>query len=273
MATKAINLIAIASTCFVFSCVQPKDNSSIPSTDTTQFKIEGEASDSSRLTTSLSKALEIARNNIDSNFSKTFEVVSDSSVITTTLTIKNSFDKGRYLAVKRETPNVYIDIYAIKDDKFEKVISHEQWAMTYVSDTIRDINGDGKKDFLVNWYGASGCCLKNFIDVYLQRDDGSFSGMFEFINPTFSVKEQLIRGVTYGHPGENEIYKYKWNRFSVDTVEYIYHDKKIIGNFIKSKYLPVDKRNNQRENVRLKVVPAEYRSIDGFDWFMNYEKD
>jgi hypothetical protein len=272
---RVINILTIGLSILVFSCRQSNDKSGLTSiTDTTQLIIVGEESDSIRLIRSLDKALQIGIKNIESeNFSQTFETASDSTLITTKLTIGNLFDNGKYLIVRRETPNYYIDIYLKKDAKFEKVITHEQWAMTYVKDTIQDINGDGRKDFLVNWYGASGCCLKNFIDVYLQLSDGTFSKMFEFVNPTFSVNEQVIRGVTYGHPGQNELYKYKWNKLNVDTVEYIYHDREINGNFIKSKYLPNDKRNSQKENVRLKLVPDDYRSIYGFDWFMNFKTE
>ena len=84
--------------------------------------------------------------------------------------------------------------------------------------------------------------------------------------------EQIIRGVNYGHPGETELYKYKWNNLHVDTIEFIYWDKKGNGQFVKSKYLPHDNRNNQNETTILKMVPDEYRSIYGFDWFMNFEE-
>jgi hypothetical protein len=271
---RAIDILTIGLTILVISCRQPNDNSSLTPRDTMQFKTNEDESDSIKLSKTLDKALQIATRNIESNnFSETFETVFDSSLITTRLTIGGSFDNGKYLIVRRETPNYYIDIYLKRGMEFKKVIAHEQWAMTYINDTIQDINGDGKKDFLVNWYGASGCCLKNFIDVYLQLDDGTFSGMFEFVNPTFSNKEQIIRGVNYGHPGETELYKYKWNNLKIDTIEFIYWDRVANGHFIKSKYLPNDKRNNQNENVRLILVPDEYRKIYGFDWFMNYENE
>jgi len=80
--------------------------------------------------------------------------------------------------------------------------------MEYINDTIRDINGDGFNDFVVNWYGSNGCCLKAFSNVYLLRPDKKiFSNNLEFINPTFSPTEKIIRGVCYGYPGETEMYK------------------------------------------------------------------
>jgi hypothetical protein len=264
------SILAIGLTILASSCCHPSDNSGVTSGDTLQFNADGKESDSIRLIETLDKALQIANENIESdNFSETFETSSDSSLITTKLTIGDLFDNGKYLIVRRETPNYHIDIYLKRASEFKKVISHEQWALTYVTDTIQDVNGDGRNDFLVNWYGASGCCLKNFIDVYLQLDSGTFSKQFEFVNPTFSNKEQIIRGVNYGHPGETELYKYKWNNLTIDTIEFIYWDRDVNGQFIKSNYLPHDKRNSQKENVKLKLVPDEYKNIYGFDWFMN----
>ena len=121
--------------------------------------------------------------------------------------------------------NVSIDIYSNNGKKFKKILSHKEWTLTYVNDAIRDINGDGLKDFVVNSYGATGCCLKAFSDIYLlKKDKKEFSKGFEFINPTFSPEEKVIRGVEYGHPGQTEIYKYKWNGEVVDTLEYVYYD-------------------------------------------------
>jgi hypothetical protein len=271
---RVTNILTIGLAILVFSCRQSNDNSSLTSGDAIQFRTDEKESDSIKLIKALDKALQIANKNIESdNFSETFETSSDSNLITTKLTIGNSFDNGKYLIVRRETPTYYIDIYLRRGNEFKKIITHEQWAMTYVGDTIQDINGDGKRDFLVNWYGASGCCLKNFIDAYLQLDDGTFSEMFEFVNPTFSYKDQIIRGVNYGHAGQTELYKYKWNNLKIDTIEFIYWNRDGDGHFIKSKYLPHDKRNNQKENVKLKLVPDEYRSIYGFDWFMNFENE
>lgn len=96
-----------------------------------------------------------------------------------------------------------------------------------------------------------------------------FSGSFEFINPTFSPEEQIIRGVCYGHPGETEMYKYKWNKETVDTVEYIYYEKndkgKKTGKLIVSNNLP--SRHNYKVLKRLSYMPDEYKRIEGYDWF------
>lgn len=132
-----------------------------------------------------------------------------------------------HLIIRRTTPGfVFIDIFLKTNKQFQKVLSHKQGRLEYIEDTIRDINGDGLKHFVVNCYGSTGCCLKAFSNVYLQKADKKwFSNSFEFINPTFSPKEFVVRGVCYGHPGETEIYKYKWNKEAVDTVEYIYYER------------------------------------------------
>lgn len=166
--------------------------------------------------------------------------------------------------------NVSIDIYSNNGKKFKKILSHKQWTLTYVNDTIRDINGDGLKDFIVNWYGATGCCLKAFSDVYLlRRDKKAFSKSFEFINPTFFPKEKIIRGVKYGQPGETEMYKYKWKSEAIDTLEYVYYDTdkegKKTGKIVISKKRAYSK--NKKDIKKLNSIPTEYTKIEGFDWF------
>jgi hypothetical protein len=176
--------------------------------------------------------------------------------------------KYKYLIIHRNSPSlINIDVYIKRDNKFEKVITHEESNLTYVNDTIQDVNGDGQKYFLVNWYGNNGCCLKNFYIVYLlHADNGTFSQNYEFINPTFSAKEKVIRGVRYGQPGETELYKFKWNGLKVDTVEYIYPDIRRKGHYLKSDRLPYASKS-AKETI-LKDVPTEYKNIYGYNWFL-----
>lgn len=165
----------------------------------------------------------------------------------------------------------YLDLYLIKDNDFKSVISREQDGMSYIKDTIRDVNGDRLKDFLVHWYPSSGCCRRNVYNVYLlQADKGSFTNDHEFINPTFSPKERIIRGVNYGHPGEVGIYKYKWNGFQVDTIEFNYPDQ---SDTINRHYLRTQKELYSSKNIqktKLKSVPKEYHKIESYDWFNDY---
>ena len=224
----------------------------------------------------LDSTLKIAKLNISKNLFKTkikhYENYELGSV-TSELEIDNFFSKKqKHLIIKTYTnSDIYFDIFLIKNNTFLPVLKHIESNMTFTKDTIIDVNKDGKKDFLVNWYGSSGCCLKNFYNVYLyQKNNIEFSKSFEFINPTFSPNEKLIRGVCYGHPGETEMYKYKWNGINVDTIEYISYEKDVkgikTGKIIQSKKIIYDKPNS--EIKKLNKIPKEYKSIYGYDWFI-----
>jgi hypothetical protein len=218
----------------------------------------------------LQEALFIAKQNINqATFSKEFKTIHDSSLdVTTQLTIGYLFSKEqRHLLIRRKcVGNVYLNIFQIQGRELKPVLYHQQWDMEYVSDTIQDVNGDGNKDFLVNWYGSSGCCLKNFYKVYLLKPDKrTFSNGFVFINPTFSPKEGIIRGVCYGQPGETEMYKFKWNGMKVDTMEYVYPDKARKGHYKRANKLPFSSKGIVETN--LVPIPAEYKNIYGYDWF------
>ena len=227
--------------------------------------------DSLNLDRVLSDALRIAEQNIGKNkFQKNYKT---SSNIEVELDLDNHFTKDYpHLIIRRhadDTDDLYIDIYSKVDSKFEKVVSHQEWKLTYQNDTIQDINGDGLKDFVLNWYGANGCCLKAFSDIYLLRHDKkSFSKSIEFINPTFSPNEKIIRGIEYGHPGYTSLYKYKWDGEAVDTLEYVYYetdkeDKKT-GKITISKNRAGAKNKDIK---KLKSVPSEYKNIQNYDWF------
>lgn len=230
--------------------------------------------DSLKLDKILFNALKIATQEINQKkFQKKYKVRPDNEYdVEVEINIDCYFAKNNpHLIIRRLEPNnVYIDIYSKNGNKFVKVLSHKEWAMTYENDTIKDINGDGLKDFVVNWYGATGCCLKAFSNIYLfRKDKKTFSKDFEFINPTFSPKEKIIRGVEYGHPGHTAIYKYKWNGEAVDTLEYVYYetdkeDRKT-GKIIISKKEAYSK--NKKDIRILNSIPVEYKNIEGFDWF------
>lgn len=229
--------------------------------------------DSLKLDNVLSDALRIANQDIGKDrFQKKYTVKTDQDYdIEVEMNLDNHFTKNYpHLIIWRHGQNnVCIDIYSKNHNKFEKVLSHDEWSLTYTNDTIRDINGDGLKDFVVNWYGANGCCLKAFSDIYLLRKDNkTFSKSFEFINPTFSPKEKIIRGVCYGHPSETEMYKFKWNDETVDTIEFVSYEKNNKGE--KTGKIIISKNNSIKDKKiikRLNSVPKEYQKIEGYDWF------
>jgi len=274
-----------------FSCGQPidKKNIVVVTTDTLQTSLdkkekerlekrkeieEKDNLDSLMLDKVLKEALTISTQNIGKGkFQKEYEAKPDNEYnVKVEISLDNHFTKlYPHLIIRRHGPNaVYIDIYTKNGINCEKVLSHEQWTMEYMNDTIRDINGDGFKDFVVNWYGSSGCCLKAFSNIYLLRPDKkTFSDNFEFINPTFSPKEKIIRGVCYGHPGETEMYKYKWDGEKVDTLEYVYYEKNEKGVKTGKIVISTDKPYGDK-NINLKTInsaPTEYRKIEGYDWF------
>jgi hypothetical protein len=276
-----IHILTIGLLILIFSCGNNKDSKEILGvTDTLHTNLSNkekepqEKIDSITLDKFLKDAIKISnQKGIDRFEEKYIETMPDSSYQVEVIIHSDFYftQLSPHLIIRRNTPdNIYIDIFSKKDNQFKDVLSHMQWDMTYVNDTIRDINGDGLKDFVVNWYGSSGCCLKAFSNVYLLRQDKkTFSNSFEFINPTFSPKEQIIRGVCYGHPGETEMYKYKWNGELLDTLEYISYEKndkgEKTGKIIISNDLPYT--GYYKILKRLNSVPNEYKKIEGYDWF------
>lgn len=230
--------------------------------------------DSLRLDSALRNAFKIARPAFKGdNLTKYFELQPDDSsyTIAIDIVIGNLFkDKHKYFLLRRRVPwATYLDLFKISDEKAEKIIEREQGSMNYIRDTIFDANGDGFKDFLVHSYPSSGCCRRDVYHVYLnQPHKESFTQEYQFINPTFSAKEKIIRGVEYGHPGEVGLYKYKWNGLQVDTIEFIYPNIYTRGQFIKTNkpaYRPTFK-----EGVVLKAVPKEYHNVESYEWFTSY---
>lgn len=235
---------------------------------------ESERVDSIRLQKVLDGALEIAYQNItEVDYSKEYEQTVDSVYnVSTKITISSPFiEKQRHVIIRNESPGeVSFNIYLIDQDSLKPVINHKQWAMTYVSDSIADINGDSHKDFIVNWYRSTGCCLKAFSNIYLsQPDEKTFTQSYQFINPTFSAKEKIVRGVCYGHPGETSLYKFAWNKKTIDTLEYISYEKNDTGE--KTGKILVTRRlypeTDDQIIKKLNTVPKEYHTIIGYDWF------
>ena len=235
---------------------------------------QGARIDSLRLDNVMKDVMKLAKANMQTDhFFKQYETQPDDSsyVVTVNLTIGHLFsNRQRHLLIRRQVPWCeYLDLYLIKDNNLKTVIFREQGSLTYINDTIRDVNGDGFKDFLVHWYPSSGCCRRDVYSVYLnQSDKGTFTSDYKFINPTFSPNEKIIRGVEYGHPGEVGLYKYKWNGLQVDTIEFIYPYVNPKGKFIKTKkgfYRPTLK-----DGEILNSVPDEYQKIESYEWFSEF---
>lgn len=179
-----------------------------------------------------------------------------------------------YLKIHASPPgDFFIDLYELKGGKFERVVEHYQETSGYTGDTLRDVNGDGLIDFVVDRYGVTGCCLKALSMVYLAQPGKTvFTEGIEFINPSFFPKEHMVRGVAYGPPGETEMYSFKWIGNKGKNVEYVSFEKdssgKKTGYFIVTDTHPVDEKT--RILKRSKRVPKAYEAIDefAFGWFL-----
>lgn len=243
--------------------------------------IDNENNDSIRIDKILKDALEITKKNLlKKNFTTTSITSTDdgsfdesSYNVTVNIIIGHIFapDKLHVLIRLISTSSTYLYIYKETNNRLELVISRLQDGMTYLDDKIKDVNGDNHKDFLVHWYPESGCCRRNVYNVYLyQPDNGNFTKDYQFINPTFSKKEKIIRGVGYGHPGEVGLYKYKWNGLQIDTLEYIYPNQE---DSLNRTFYKTDRFLYSSEKINkeiLKTVPQEYKKIESYDWFKEY---
>lgn len=166
--------------------------------------------------------------------------------------------------------DIRLDIFEWRNGRFKGVLTGEDDFMAYVNDTIFDANGDGAKDFLLIHHPPVGCGVCYVNSVYLnQPAQHTFTPRYDFLNPTFSPTERVIRGVRYNPhaDGDFPLYKFRWNGLKIDSVEYIYHDYKVKGQFIKVKYNP--KRPPKSDSIRLKTLPREYRNITYVDVFIN----
>lgn len=180
--------------------------------------------------------------------------------------------KSKHLLMRRYTDlECIIDVFIKENDTLKHLLTHTQDDLTFIGDTIFDVNGDNLKDFVVQWYPSSGCCRRNIQTVYLFQTTEDFSEQFEFVNATFSPQEGIIRGVQYGHPHETGLYKFKWNGAEIDSIEFIYHDLKNKKGYIRTKKSTFG--NENLEGELLKTLPKEYLNIQEIDWFNSESSD
>ncbi|WP_343532255.1 hypothetical protein [Pedobacter sp.] len=267
------------------SCQEKSNNTKVPLKNKKIEKPKSVASkkqshkqnlDSLKLDSVLKEAINTVKPKLQlkSFFRKYEALLDDSTSIGVEIKLGHLFsNKNKHVMICRTNYEYMLfDIYKIVDNKIENVIKfHNSRSPDFANHSVQDVNGDGYKDFVVHWYPSSGCCRRNIYDVYLSiNGTGSFTNQYEFINPTFSTKEKVIRGVLYGHPGEVGLYKYKWNNLKVDTIEFIYPDQ---SDTTKRHYIKTYKRLYSSKNVKkekLKFLPKEYRNIESFEWFNDY---
>lgn len=224
-----------------------------------------------KLEFALIEALDKAKNHLDSSaYTLSFEskLKQSDHAIPVDIAYGPLFSaKSQHLLVRRRRGALLnFDLYLHSEDSLLSVFSYEMDLPFYTGDTIWDVNGDGYKDFIVTIYSTSGCCLRNGFEVFLgQKDRKSFlnESVF-FLNPTFSPKEKVVRGVTYGWPGEAGLYKFRWRGNEIDTVEYIYQ-----GDPEKENYRRVRGSPEGKATV-ISRLPEEYKSITDYAYFNTY---
>jgi hypothetical protein len=161
---------------------------------------------------------------------------------------------GKHLVINRFFPwNILTNIYKVQNGGFTQVFVLEKSNILYRADSIMDINGDKKPDYVFNWYPLKG--EGEFSDVYIQKPNGEFSDKLEFVNPCFSPEEKVIRGTMVGQ--NPPLYKFKWNGFALDTVEYIYFPDNSNGlQYIKRKRPDLNEKGEIIERL-----PEEYKKM------------
>jgi len=224
--------------------------------------------DSLRELSIISAALKYAKTHLDeSKYIRTVNVLDTFSV---RLSFGNLFEDGRkhlYIFDERDQ-SVYMNIYSLEHGEFIKQLSLNEWGLNFTDDEIKDVNGDGFRDFIYHYYPSAGCCMRDINMTYIYKSSNGFADNIRLPNPTYYPKEKLIRGVEYGHPGEVPLYKFKWRGDKLDTIEYIYP-----ADSIKKKYYRVARWGDEEIPSKRKVlnqIPTEYYKVVGLDWFLDY---
>lgn len=161
----------------------------------------------------------------------------------------------------------HIFIFNAEAKGYTRVFYTKEWFMNYRGDSIADINGDGYKDYLLSteatnhtWHVRADWC----VNLFNPKNNG-FAYVDCYLNPVFSPKEKLVRGTTYGGPGDVELYKIKWAGIVPDTVEIIYRIKGSNKQFIRTTKHPWFDRE---KGTIINAIPAEYKSLPEYDYFM-----
>lgn len=118
-------------------------------------------------------------------------------VVQSFVTISGSINpKLRHLFIRLSQFSEHrIYVLRLEGNRWVELVRFSNSYMEFVSDSIYDVNADGLNDYIVNWYGTNGCCLKAFSDVFLSSAAGRrFSKTFQ--DSSGRSIEQLIRSGT-----------------------------------------------------------------------------
>jgi hypothetical protein len=200
-------------------------------------------------------------------------VANDNFVLTTFVQFGHLFSPDHWhLFIRRKC---YLDIksavYQLKPEGYVRVFEDTTIEEGYIGDTIRDVNGDGIRDFMVHTYPPSGCCLRDVYWVRLGLKDGKFvDTCVVFVNPEFFPVEKVVRGVEYGAPGIVPMYKARWEGLKLKEVEWIFRDTLHPDQYIRTRRYKGYPEPGEGE--RLNTVPWEYKSLEGYRWFMEEDE-
>lgn len=168
----------------------------------------------------------------------------------------------------------------ISGPSFGQLLSIEQQSLNIISglksgheisndakDTLIDLNGDGFKDLLIEFYGASGTGLKNRICAYLYDNSKKKlkpCDMLNYLaNPTFYFDKKIVVGYYLGNGGGTAT-KLKWNGLRLDTLEHI--DIDVIGKdgTTSFKLISVNYQTRRKSFKTLEIMnlPDEYKYMD-----------
>ena len=206
-------------------------------------------------------------------YTKNWIVPAPSDSIRTYLSFGNLFEAGRkHLHIRtNSTWGVFDYVYGLQDGTFKLFSADTADWSAFVMDSIGEVNGDQFRDYMFVIYPSSGCCRRYSYKLYrYDVSTGAFGVPHYLMNPDFFPDEKVIRGVTYGQPGEAALYKSAWKDTLLEDLEYIYWNVDDDNQFIRSKVW-LDHPDGKSGEI-LKAVPEEYRHIQGYSWFTFSEK-
>jgi hypothetical protein len=269
-----MKLFPIITLLFFVSCVQSKSTESSNIKDGETKKIRNsQIQHFEILEKSVETNLTIALKNLDKS---EFDLKIEETDSARNQIVNSELHFGNFLTTNRKhllmrrfyEDECHIDLFVFENYKFNNLLSHVQTDHSYNKDTIYDVNGDELNDLVIYWHPSASCCPASIQSVYLARkNDQTFEKEIEFVNPTFSSREKVIRGVEYGQPEEIGLYKFKWVKNQVDTLEYIFHSRDKSGGFIKINHSNV--KNQKFDTIPLTKLPNEYKNINEIDWFLS----